>query len=425
MTPTSAAHVAVQKNGKSLAASYLDVRQATEALCKPLQTEDYCIQTMADVSPTKWHLAHTSWFFETVVLKPHLADYREFHPRYAYLFNSYYESFGKRHARPHRGILSRPSVGEIFEYRAYVDQHIQPLLESSNKEILRLIEIGLNHEQQHQELMLTDIKHVFASNPLLPAYIEHEPVSGVAVPMQWLEQPEGIREIGHGGAGFAYDNETPRHRVWLDAYRMASRPVTNAEYLAFMEDRGYETATLWLSDAWDVIREQAWQAPLYWENRDGNWWHYSLQGSRPVQADEPVTHLSFYEADAYARWANARLPTEPEWEAAASQYPILGDFVGNGLHHPRILSSDAPGTDSSFFYGGVWEWTSSAYGPYPGYQSPDGALGEYNAKFMCNQLILRGGSCATPRSHIRPSYRNFFYPQQRWQFTGLRLARNA
>ncbi len=409
---------------ETLPERYRRIRAATESLCAPLSAEDMCIQTMDDVSPGKWHLAHTSWFFETVLLKPHLHGYTEFHPQYAYLFNSYYETFGERHARPYRGILSRPSVEDIYAYRAHVDEHMERLLDRADNEVTRLTDIGLNHEQQHQELMLTDIKHVLGSNPLWPAYIEQTPEPGEPLLMGWLEEPEGIREIGHTGEAFAYDNETPRHRVWLDAYAIADRPITNAEYLEFMADGGYTTATLWLSDAWDVVQREQWQAPLYWQNRDDQWWHYTLQGARPVQPHEPVTHLSFYEADAYARWAGARLPTEAEWEVAASEHAIVGDFVEAGRHHPQGLSNQAPGSGSAFLFGGVWEWTASAYSPYPGYQTPEGALGEYNAKFMCNQLILRGGSCATPQDHIRATYRNFFYPQQRWQFTGLRLARD-
>lgn len=400
------------------------IRSATEALCAPLQTEDYCIQTMDDVSPAKWHLAHTSWFFETVILKVHQPGYKEFHPTYAFLFNSYYESFGERHARPQRGILSRPGVEEIYSYRAHVDEHMAKLLDNPDPEIGRLTEIGLNHEQQHQELMLTDIKHVFASNPLLPAYVDQTPSTGEAMAMSWLEQPEGIRETGYKGDAFAYDNESPRHRVWLDAFAIADRPVTNAEYMEFIRDGGYSTASLWLSDAWDIVRQEQWQAPLYWQRADDEWQHYTLQGNRAVQPHEPVTHLSFYEADAFSCWAGARLPSEAEWEAAASQHEIDGDFVETGRFHPQALSENLPGKASSYFYGGVWEWTASAYGPYAGYKAPDGALGEYNAKFMCNQTVLRGGSCATPQDHIRPTYRNFFYPQQRWQFNGLRLARD-
>lgn len=410
---------------ESLAECYQRIRQLSEQLCAPLEVEDYCIQTMDDVSPMKWHLAHTAWFFETVVLKPHLSGYREFHPRYAYLFNSYYESLGARHARPQRGILSRPTVADIYNYRAHVDAAMLRLLEDAHKEVERLTEIGLNHEQQHQELMLTDIKHVFASNPLQPAYSAQSPEPGEDLPQSWLTQPEGIREIGHQGSNFAYDNEGPRHRVWLDAYAIANRPVTNAEYRAFIDDGGYQNASLWLSDAWTQVQSENWQAPLYWQQHDDQWWHYSLQGARPVNDYEPVAHISLYEADAFARWAGARLPTEAEWEAAASDYAIAGDLFVEGAAHPKPLTSTHPGAVSGFFYGGVWEWTSSAYSAYPGYQTPEGALGEYNAKFMCSQSILRGGSCATSQAHLRSSYRNFFYPQQQWQFSGLRLAKNC
>ncbi|MDX1497920.1 MAG: ergothioneine biosynthesis protein EgtB, partial [Salinisphaeraceae bacterium] len=403
---------------------YKQIRAASEDLCKPLLPEDMCIQTMDDVSPTKWHLAHTAWFFETVILKAFNKDYRVFHPRFAYLFNSYYESFGQRHARPQRGILSRPTVAEIMEYRAHVDHSMLQALETNDPEIDRLTEIGLNHEQQHQELLLMDIKHVFASNPLQPSFLSTEHKAAEPLPLTWIEQPEGIREIGHEDAeSFAYDNESPRHRVWLDAFALASRPVTNADYLNFIEDGGYQQAQLWLSDAWDTVQRENWQAPLYWEKRDDAWWHYTLLGPRPVNPQEPVVHISLYEADAYARWAGARLPTEAEWETVARQHAVHGDFVECGQYHPQALSGEHPGAESSFFYGGVWEWTASAYSAYPGYTPPEGALGEYNAKFMCSQQVLRGGCCASPADHIRASYRNFFYPQQRWQFAGLRLAK--
>ncbi len=413
-----------EATAESLAGHYRHVRATSEALCQPLEVEDYCIQTMDDVSPTKWHLAHTSWFFETLLLKAYLPDYREFHPGYGFLFNSYYETLGARHARPRRGILSRPTVAQVMEYRAHVDTHMLDLLALGEPEVNRLCTIGLNHEQQHQELLLMDIKHVFASNPLLPVYQAQPEVRGEAIEQGWIEQPEGIREIGHDGKSFAYDNEGPRHRVWLDAYAIADRPVTNADYLRFIEEGGYAEPTLWLSDAWTQIQAESWQAPLYWEKRDSEWWHYTLHGPRPVNAHEPVVHLSLYEADAYARWAGARLPTEAEWETVASKQPITGDFAESGRYQPGALSDAHPGKSASFFHGGVWEWTASTYGPYPGYQPPAGALGEYNAKFMCSQSVLRGGACVTPSSHYRPSYRNFFYPQQRWQYAGLRLARN-
>ena len=414
---------------ESLPERYQRIRGTTEALCEPLEVEDYSLQSMDDASPTKWHLAHTSWFFEAMLLKPLLGGYREFHPRYAYLFNSYYESLGERHARPKRGLLSRPTLTEVMAYRRHVDAHMLQLLSQTNAKTEELSLIGLNHEQQHQELLLTDIKHLFANNPLQPRYREPAVEPGEALPLSWLQQPEGIRETGFSKGrddkAFAYDNESPRHRSWLDAYAIANRPVTNAEYRDFIDDGGYRDARLWLSDAWTLIKNEDWQAPLYWQNRDGQWWHYTLQGARVVNDHEPVAHLSLYEADAYARWAQARLPTETEWEAVAANYAIDGDFAQAHAAHPQALSSTQAGAASAFLYGGVWEWTSSAYGPYPGYQTPAGALGEYNAKFMCSQAVLRGGSCATPQDHMRASYRNFFYPHQQWQFSGLRLAKNS
>jgi ergothioneine biosynthesis protein EgtB len=414
----------------SLAARYAQVRGFTAALCEPLATEDYVIQSMPDVSPTKWHLAHTSWFFETFVLgNGRQPGYEPFHPQYSFLFNSYYNSVGERHARPQRGLLSRPTVEEVYSYRAHVDRHMMALLESAGEETLRqiapVIQIGLHHEQQHQELILTDIKHVFSVNPLRPAYSRVPPAPAAdAPPLRWMEYPEGLYWIGHAGDGFAFDNESPRHRVFVRGFRLASRLVTNGEFLAFMADGGYERPELWLSDGWYAVQDNGWRAPQYWEKHEDGWWMMTLTGLRPVAENEPVCHVSFYEADASARWAGARLPTEAEWEIAAQPLPMAGNFVENGRFHPYPLDSARSDDHPAQMFGDVWEWTSSAYTAYPGYRPVESALGEYNGKFMCNQLVLRGGSCATSLSHIRPTYRNFFPAHARWQFSGIRLAKD-
>jgi ergothioneine biosynthesis protein EgtB len=414
----------------SLAERYATVRRASERLCEPLATEDYVVQSMPDVSPTKWHLAHTSWFFETFVLVPHQPGYRPLDPDYAFLFNSYYVQAGERHCRAQRGYISRPTVEQVYAYRRHVDAALGELLAGADEDVqLRvapLIEIGLHHEQQHQELMLTDIKHVFSVNPLRPAYRpEARPAvrGGAAAALEWVALSGGLHEIGHAGAGFSYDNERPRHRVYLEPYLLASRLVTNGEYLEFMEDGGYERAELWLSLGWATRSEQDWSEPFYWERRDGEWHHYTLHGMRRVEPAEPVAHLSYFEADAFARWAGARLPTEAEWEAAAGALPVDGNLLDTGALHPVPAAADVRGLQQ--MYGDVWEWTQSSYAAYPGYRPPAGALGEYNGKFMCNQYVLRGGSCATWRSHIRPTYRNFFPPEATWQFSGVRLARDA
>lgn len=407
---------------------YHAVRQQTESLCKPLVIEDYVVQSMPDVSPTKWHLAHTSWFFETFLLSPHAPGYPPFDPHFAYLFNSYYVTVGDRHCRQNRGLLSRPAVETIYAYRQHVDAAMVKFLASlpaaQLRELEPVLEIGLHHEQQHQELMLTDIKHVFWVNPLRPAYQPEPTAESIDVPpMRWVGFDEGIYQIGHEGNGFAFDNESPRHRVFLERFQLASRLVTNREYLQFIEDGGYRRADLWLSMGWATVQQEQWTAPLYWIEQDGRWLNHTLYGLRPVRDQEPVCHLSYFEADAYARWAGARLPSEFEWEAAAQSLTVGGNFVESGLHHPRALLED--GQSLSQMFGDVWEWTRSAYLPYAGYQPPAGALGEYNGKFMCNQFVLRGGSCATPQSHIRATYRNFFPPDARWQFSGFRLARDA
>ncbi len=406
---------------------YLSIRQQTEKLCIPLEPEDYVIQTMVNISPTKWHLAHTSWFFETFVLKEFLPGFKPLNPKYAYLFNSYYIQAGARHCRPKRGLISRPTVREVYEFRAFVDEHMIHLLENPVGNLLRLaevIEIGLNHEQQHQELMLTDIKHVFSMNPLYPAYIERNVELIFDVPkLGWIEFEGGLFEIGHSGSEFCYDNETPRHKVYLEPYRLSNRLITNAEYLSFMEDGGYERPELWLSDGWDTVQKEGWNAPYYWEKRpDDGWWMITLQGPRKVNPGEPVCHVSHYEADAYARWSGHRLPTEAEWEIASLTIPYEGNFVDNEIFHPVPVDGNLKPDVLNQMHGDVWEWTQSAYLPYPGYKPLPGALGEYNGKFMANQMVLRGGSCATPLSHIRKTYRNFFHPDSRWQFTGIRLA---
>ncbi|HEX7044554.1 MAG TPA: ergothioneine biosynthesis protein EgtB [Burkholderiales bacterium] len=412
---------------KELCARYREVRGATESLCRPLAVEDYCIQSMPDVSPPKWHLAHTSWFFETFLLKPYARGYREFHPQYEYLFNSYYQAVGVPYPRPQRGLLSRPTVQEIYRYRAHVDAAMERLLAdpspSHAEAIATRTVLGLHHEQQHQELLLTDIKHIFALNPLKPPYAEcPEAPRERPAPLGWHAHPGGLLEIGHAGAGFAFDNEAPRHRVYLRPFALASRLVTNGEYLEFMEAGGYERPELWLADGWNEAKTQQWRAPLYWERCDGAWWTYTLGGMRRVREDEPVSHVSYYEADAYARWAGKRLPSEAEWEVVAAELPVAGNFSDRGLLHPAPA---AAGAVPAQMYGDVWEWTASDYAPYPGYRPASGALGEYNGKFMCNQRVLRGGSCASPQSHLRPTYRNFFYAGTRWQFAGIRLAADA
>ncbi len=414
---------------------YRLVRRRTEELCATLEIEDYVVQTMPDVSPTKWHLAHTSWFFEAFLLTPRQADYRAPHPLYNYLYNSYYVQIGERFHRPDRGLLSRPTVAEIYAYRAHVDRHVLDFLEAADdrtlEEVLPIMALGLNHEQQHQELLLTDIKHVLSVSPLRPVFREAsapengQTVSADGVPaLEWIAFEEGLHEIGHGGGEFAFDNEGPRHRRFIHSFEIANRLVTAGEYMEFIEDGGYRRAELWLSDGAATVEREGWQAPLYWERIDGRWHHFTLHGFREVNADEPVCHVSCYEADAYARWAGARLPDEAEWEVAVSLVPPEGNFVEYGALHPAAMEISARGPLYQM-YGDVWEWTRSPYAPYPGYQPPPGAIGEYNGKFMANQMVLRGGSCVTPHDHIRLTYRNFFPPDARWQFSGIRLAKDT
>jgi len=490
-----------------LANHFRSVRAASDALCGPLTPEDGCIQTMPDVSPAKWHLAHTTWFFETFVLERFAADFRPRHPEYRVLFNSYYNGIGEQFPRGRRGILSRPSFAEVQHYRREIDDRVAELLvrdllvrsdrlqpvnepaEAGHYEPARIVEIGLHHEQQHQELMLTDIKHVFWSNPLRPAYLESresrvespEPEKGESrsrlstldsrLSADWIEFDGGLTTVGHHAAGFAFDNEGPAHDVYLQPFQLASRPVTNRELLDFIDDGGYRQPELWLSDGWDAVQREGWKAPLYWEQREGEWRQFTLSGMRPLEPDEPVCHVSYFEADAFARWSHARLPTEAEWETAARTVEACGHFADSGWFHPHSgwpgrwssrfsvssrahstsrahaeawtptapLASPAgvspgsnrghPGTTRTAtlhqMFGDVWEWTASPYVAYPGYQAAAGALGEYNGKFMCNQFVLRGGSCVTPADHIRSTYRNFFQPEKRWQFSGIRLARDA
>ena len=426
----------------ALAQRYRAVRIATVALAEPLSAEDCALQSMPDASPTKWHLAHTSWYFETFALEPGLPGYRPFAPEFRVLFNSYYNGVGPQYARPQRGLLTRPTLAEVLAYREHVDRHLLALLEDEklDEPAREVVLLGTHHEQQHQELILTDLLHLFAQNPLAPVYrasaARAVPNAG-AVPAHFVAPPGGVREVGHAGTGFAFDNEGPRHRVYLEPFGLASRAVTNREYLEFMDAGGYRDPEPWLSDGWAAVQRNGWEAPLYWQRRGEAWWTFTLGGTREVAPDEPVTHVSFYEADAYARWAGARLPTEMEWEAAAAGMPVEGNFADGGVLHPRpagagvqVSRSEPQASEDhqvglAQLFGDVWEWTRSAYAPYPGYAPPPGALGEYNGKFMSNQIVLRGGSCATPADHIRASYRNFFYPDARWQFSGIRLARDA
>jgi ergothioneine biosynthesis protein EgtB len=415
----------------ALALDYLAVRRRTEAIAAPLSAEDCALQSMADASPVKWHLAHTSWFFETFMLESALPGYRHFHPQFRVLFNSYYNAVGEKHPRPERGMLSRPALAQVLAYRKHVDRHMQQLLaegEALPAEVAARLALGLNHEQQHQELMLTDLKHLLSRNPLRPAYVEQNTQADTAlaatVELGWHKRPAGLYEIGHTGEGFAFDNEAPRHKVWLNAFALASRAVTNGEYLAFMQDGGYRRPELWLAEGWDQINTLGWRAPLYWEQHDGEWRQFTLHGMQPLQLDQPVHHISLFESDAYAQWCGARLPTEFEWEVVARDAPLAGNFLEQQRLQPSAAPTPVDGAHPSQLYGDVWEWTRSAYAPYPGFKPAPGAIGEYNGKFMANQFVLRGGSCVTPQTHIRSTYRNFFPAAARWQFSGLRLARD-
>jgi ergothioneine biosynthesis protein EgtB len=409
----------------SLRDRLMETRRLSLALAAPLSDEDQVVQANDDASPTKWHLAHTTWFFEAFVLPRFLSGYRLFDERFEYCFNSYYEAVGPRHPRPKRGMLTRPTADQVRAYRAHVDAALAQLFDSEmTPEAAAFVELGINHEQQHQELLLTDILSLFDSGPLKPAYRDAK--AGVSVssaaPLAWSSFDGGIFEVGHDGPGFAYDNEGPRHEQLIRPFKLANRCVTNQEWIAFIEDGGYRTAALWLADGWNAVQSEDWQGPLYLEESDGGYMQMSLLGFRPVDPGAPVTHVSFFEADAFARWAGHRLPSEFEWEVASAGLPLDGRDLG--ADHLRPMAAEA-GHRLDQMFGDVWEWTASAYLPYPGFKAAAGAVGEYNGKFMCNQFVLKGGSCATPEGHIRRTYRNFFYPHQRWQFTGLRLAADA
>lgn len=419
---------------KSIVDKLKDSRALSKRLAENLSDEDMVVQAMDDASPAKWHLAHTTWFYESFILDPFLPGYKNFSEEFSYCFNSYYESKGDRHPRPHRGLLTRPSSSEVLAYRAHVDVALDRLVatlpddENQIEVLSQLLDVGINHEQQHQELMLTDILALFARQPLKPAYQprenEHADTLAGISDVRWRSYRGGVCEIGHAGGGFCYDNEGPRHHVLLHPFKLATRCVTNAEWMAFMEDGGYREPLLWLSDGWSAVRQNSWQAPEYWQREDGQWHQMTLSGLIPVEGAAPVSHVSYYEADAFARWAGKRLPTEFEWELAAgdTSCSIGANTLGTGRLRPAPVQSASADQELSQMIGDVWEWTSSAYQAYPGYRPPKGALGEYNGKFMCSQFVLRGGSCVTPDGHIRRTYRNFFYPHQRWQFMGLRLA---
>jgi ergothioneine biosynthesis protein EgtB len=415
-------------NRSSLLAKFKKIRAFTEKLCEPLETEDYVIQTMPDVSPTKWHLGHTSWFFEAFLLSSTDANYKSINPLYNYLFNSYYVQIGERWLRAHRGLLSRPTVKEVFNYRKFVDENVLKFIKTSGAESYKkhapIIELGLHHEQQHQELLLTDIKHVLSINPLNPVYSNKKNKAIKSkVKLKWVGFPGGIFEIGTDGNSFCYDNETPRHKHYLKPFSLTNKLVTSGEFIEFIESGGYSNTLLWLSDGRAMVEKEKWKAPLYWENKDGEWWNFTLNGFRKVDPAEPVTHISYYEADAFAAWKQLRLPTEAEWEVAADRLEYKGNFVEKQNYHPVCLEKEKNGLNQ--LYGDVWEWTLSSYLPYPGYKPLPGALGEYNGKFMSSQMVLRGGSCATSETHIRKTYRNFFPPHSRWQFMGIRLAKDV
>ena len=403
---------------------FLPVRRATEALAAPLSVEDQVVQTMEDVSPTKWHLAHTTWFWESFALKPRLSGYAPFDDAYGFLFNSYYEHEGARHPRPERGFLTRPSLADVLNYRAYVTAAMETLLNDGDPGVAPILALGIAHEEQHQELILTDIKHVLSKNPLAPAaYDAGSAAGGPLRPIAWTPFDGGTFAFGACDDGFAFDNERPRHEQIIAPFALTNRLVTNREWLEFIRDGGYETATLWLSDGWAAVRERGWKAPLYWRDKDGEPVEFTLHGEEPLDMTAPVAHVSYFEAAAFAEWAGARLPEERELEIAArGADPLKGRFAEPGTSsHPRALD----GVPLRQLFGDVWEWTRSAYSPYPGYRPASGAIGEYNGKFMSGQMVLKGGSCATPRGHVRASYRNFFPPDARWQFSGVRLAKDV
>jgi len=419
---------------EKLIAYFQRVRQTTEEICRPLKIEDYTIQPITDVSPPKWHLGHTSWFYEAVFLNELVRDYQPYHPKYAFIFNSYYEFFGDRIERPLRGTLSRPTVEEVMAYRRHITERMIDLIatidDSQWSQFRQTVVLALNHEQQHQELLLTDIKYILSMNPTLPAYRKQSPdnlqiAADSPGEPRFIEFPGGVYEIGYQGEGFYYDNERPVHKQYLQDFKLLNRLITNGEFLAFVEDGGYQDFRFWLSDGWERVQSEKWSAPLFWRKMDGKWYEWTLSGLQPLNPAAPVCHVSYFEADAYAQWAGKRLPTEAEWEVAArlsDPNPAEGNFMDSRILHPRPLPQAAAGNELRQMLGDVWEWTGSAYLPYPGYRRIEGPLGEYNGKFMVNQMVLRGGSCATPADHIRITYRNFFQPDKRWQFMGFRLA---
>jgi ergothioneine biosynthesis protein EgtB len=414
---------AAKGRAETLSKRLFQTRDCSSSLAEPLSDEDQVVQAMEDASPTKWHLAHTTWFFEAFLLTRSDPDYKVFDEDYAYCFNSYYEGKGERHPRPHRGLLTRPGAADVRAYRAYVDEALARFLDDggASGEVLDIVELGINHEQQHQELLLTDILSLFASQPLRPTYTNAQIAEADKAHLaQFIAFDGGIAEVGHDGNSFAYDNEGPRHEALIQPFRLADRCVTKGQWLEFMDDGGYEHHAHWLMDGWSMVNAEGWRAPLYWQEHNGEWMQMTLSGLRPVDPAAPVAHVSYYEADAFARWAGKRLPTEFEWEHASQGLAEEGRTLGSGAFRP----SPAGETDGTLqqMFGDVWEWTQSHYSPYPGYRPPEGAVGEYNGKFMCGQFVLKGGSCATPDGHVRRTYRNFFYPHQRWQFKGLRLA---
>lgn len=415
---------------------FRSTRAATARLAAPLSPEDCALQPMPDASPVKWHLAHTSWFFETFILERFVDGYTHFDPGYRVLFNSYYNAVGDKHPRPQRGMISRPGLDDVLAYREHVNEQVATLLarQDAPDELIDLIILGVNHEEQHQELILTDLKYLLSLNPLKPFYQKNWPLTPVtARKPSWVAFQGGIVEAGHDSREFrdrfAFDNETPRHKTYVHPFELASHPVTHGDFLTFIEDGGYQRPDLWLSLGWDAVQTHGWEAPLYWEQRANEWqkkWHtFTLHGMAPIDPNTPLCHISYFEADAFARWAGARLPTEFEWELAASGVAVEGNFVDSNALHPLAMRDAPPPPGLAQMFGDVWEWTQSSYAPYPGFKTADGAIGEYNGKFMCNQYVLRGGSCATPHRHIRSTYRNFFPADARWQFSGLRLARDV
>ncbi len=413
---------------QSISQRYVAVRQQFETICAPLTIEDFGLQAMPETSPAKWHLAHTSWFFETFLLKPYLRDYQPWNDHYEVLFNSYYNAIGDQYPRAQRHLISRPTVAEVYEYRQYIDEHMLALLCQTGHQDLACIEqrtiLGIHHEQQHQELFFTDLKYCLFQNPLYPAYEDNtvEPSKQQPSRLGWLANDGGLVSIGvnESSQNFCFDNETPSHQVFLNPYQIADRLVTNADYLQFIADGGYQESRLWLSDGWTEVNNQHWQSPLYWVKRESEWFHFTLYGLQPLDLNQPVSHISFYEADAYARWADARLASEFEWEVAVAKNTVEGPFIESGILQPMSQADD-----ERQFFGYLWQWTTSAYQPYPGFSPAEGAIGEYNGKFMCNQQVLRGGSFVTPHDHFRKTYRNFFYPRDRWQFTGIRMAKSG